>query len=191
MPSEHEALWTQQLVRELWRAHILTPLPGKEPRLLGCPARSLVTLPTELSRLPVTTISVSLITMMDCSSTHHHGQTTVTCFVSLSVQDLRAGSNVHVLTKPSYSDRKRRSFRPPHRPRLLQMQQTMAKEKQCRLPFHIKAFRSEGDSFGHRVHITPTASHIYFDTRSHHHLANTESRRKPKAPSIATICMKI
>ena len=121
MPSEHEALWAQQLVRELWRAHILTPLPGKEPRLLGCPARSLVTLPTELSRLPVTTVNVSLITMMGSRSAGHHGQTTVTSFVSLSVQNLRAGSNSHVLTKPSYSDRKSRSFRPPQRPRLLQM----------------------------------------------------------------------
>jgi hypothetical protein len=28
------------------------PLPGNEPRFLGGPARSLVTIPTELSRLP-------------------------------------------------------------------------------------------------------------------------------------------
>ena len=137
VPTEREALWAQQPVQALWRAHILSPLPGKEPRLLGCPARSLVALPTELSRLPVATIYASLITTMGSNSTGHHGHTTVTCFVSISIQDLKAGSNVHIPTKPSYSDRKSRSFRPAHRPCLLQMQQTMATEKRCRLPFHI------------------------------------------------------
>ena len=57
--TEYDALWAQQPVRAVWRAHILTPPPGKEPQLLGCAARSSVTLPTELSRLPITTISVS------------------------------------------------------------------------------------------------------------------------------------
>jgi len=105
---------------------------------------------------------------MGSSNTGHHGHTTVTCFVSISIQDLKAGSNVHVLTKPSYSDRKSRSFRPAHRSCLLQMQQTMATEKHCRLPFHIiKVFRSEGDSFGHSAHRTPKASHMYLGTRSH------------------------
>jgi hypothetical protein len=97
-----------------------------------------------------------------------------------------------VLTKPSYSDRKSRSFRPPHRPRLLQMQQTTATEEHYCLYFYIiKAFRSEVDSFGHRVHRTPTASHIYLDTTSHHHLSNMEAPRNPNTPSIMTICMMI
>jgi hypothetical protein len=40
VPAEHEVLWAQQPVRALRRAHILTPLPEAESRLLDCPARS-------------------------------------------------------------------------------------------------------------------------------------------------------